>query len=156
MEKLENKLIDMRDLYEEWKEKGGLLAFKDSTTSDPSLKLIDPFYESQENHHLIGVANVFLEVLFHDVLLDYQVPIISQQGEVAGRLHIEIGRLSGFIGERMADASDSCVENDDSCSRNQIVVRIAIKSAKGLPVSLSNYVFCQYSFWGCSDAIVVP
>ena len=42
----------------------------------------DPFYESQENHHLIGVANVFLECLFHDVKLDYQVPIISQQGEV--------------------------------------------------------------------------
>lgn len=43
---------------------------------------IDPFYELQENHNLIGVANVFLEVLFHDVRLDYHVPIISQQGEV--------------------------------------------------------------------------
>ena len=42
----------------------------------------DPFYESQENHNLIGVANVFLEALFYDVKLDYQVPIISQQGEV--------------------------------------------------------------------------
>lgn len=42
----------------------------------------DPFYESQENHNLIGVANVFLECLFHDVKLDYHVPIISQQGEV--------------------------------------------------------------------------
>lgn len=43
---------------------------------------MDPFYESQENHNLIGVANVFLDFLFHDVKLDYQVPIISQQGEV--------------------------------------------------------------------------
>lgn len=42
----------------------------------------DPFYESQENHNLIGVANIFLECLFHDVKLDYHVPIISQQGEV--------------------------------------------------------------------------
>lgn len=42
----------------------------------------DPFYESQENHNLIGVANIFLECLFHDVTLDYHVPIISQQGEV--------------------------------------------------------------------------
>ena len=42
----------------------------------------DPFYESQENHNLIGVANIFLEALFYDVKLDYHVPIISQQGEV--------------------------------------------------------------------------
>lgn len=45
----------------------------------------DPFYESQENHNLIGVANIFLECLFHDVKLDYHVPIISQQGEVGAR-----------------------------------------------------------------------
>ena len=43
----------------------------------------DPFYESQENHNLIGVANIFLECLFRDVKLDYHVPIISQQGEVS-------------------------------------------------------------------------
>lgn len=42
----------------------------------------DPFYEAQENHNLIGVANVFLECLFYDVKLQYAVPIISQQGEV--------------------------------------------------------------------------
>lgn len=44
----------------------------------------DPFYEAQENHNLIGVANIFLECLFHDVKLQYAVPIISQQGEVRG------------------------------------------------------------------------
>ena len=27
----------------------------------------DPFSENTENHSLIGVANVFLSVLFHDV-----------------------------------------------------------------------------------------
>lgn len=52
---------------------------------------MDPFYESQENHNLIGVANVFLEVLFHDVKLDYHVPIISQQGEVSGTTPSEQG-----------------------------------------------------------------
>jgi hypothetical protein len=34
------------------------------------------------------VANIFLEVLFHDVKLNYHTPIISQQGEVAGRLQV--------------------------------------------------------------------
>lgn len=48
-------------------------------------KQADPFYEAQENHNLIGVANVFLECLFHDVKLQYAVPIISQQGEVLQR-----------------------------------------------------------------------
>ena len=51
--------------------------------STESLLGEDPFYESQENHSLIGVANIFLEVLFHDVRLDYAVPVISQQGEVS-------------------------------------------------------------------------
>ena len=75
MEKLENKLIDMRDLYEEWKD-------KEELEQQAMAREFDPFFESQESHSLIGVANVFLEVLFHDVRLDYQVPIISQQGEV--------------------------------------------------------------------------
>ena len=48
----------------------------------------DPFYESTESHNLIGVANVFLGCLFHDVAFDYHTPIISQQGEVAGRLQV--------------------------------------------------------------------
>ena len=48
----------------------------------------DPFFETQENHHLIGVASLFLEAILHDVCLTYQVPIISQQGEVVGRLHV--------------------------------------------------------------------
>jgi kinesin family protein 13 len=69
MEKFENKLIDMRLLYED--------KMSGSTTT-----IDDPFFESQQNHSLIGVANVFLDVLFYDVHLDYQVPIISQQGEV--------------------------------------------------------------------------
>lgn len=42
----------------------------------------DPFYDEQENHSLIGVANVFLESLFYDVKLQYAVPIINQKGEV--------------------------------------------------------------------------
>lgn len=31
-----------------------------------------------------------------------------------------------------------------------------IKQASGLPPSLSKLVFCQYSFWGIDDTIVVP
>lgn len=90
----------MRDLYEE------------TARYDPyeyELKGSDPFYESQENHNLIGVANVFLEVLFHDVTLDYHTPIISQQGEVAGRLQVEISRVQGkFPQDRVCEAASEC------------------------------------------------
>ena len=34
--------------------------------------------------------------------------------------------------------------------------QVTIKSAAGLPPSLSHYVFCQYMFWGDTDITVVP
>lgn len=82
MEKLENKIIDMRELFSTIKNMG------DASDEKLELEGPDPFFESQENHNLIGVANIFLESLFHDVTLDYHTPIISQQGEVAGRLQV--------------------------------------------------------------------
>lgn len=151
MEKLENKIIDMREMYEDRKER------------PPSLKddkdALDPFYESQENHNLIGVANVFLEVLFHNVRLSYHVPIISQQGEIAGRLHVEISKTDGVLPDRSGDLDGSfrgsLLDISDDGSGRQVTVRVAIKSAVGLPPSLSNFVFCQYTFWGHTEAIVV-
>ncbi len=83
MEKLDLKLIDMRELYEELKSRG-----LEPDSDEIGRTYPDPFCESSENHNLIGVANVFLSVLFHEVSLDYHTPIISQQGEVAGRLQV--------------------------------------------------------------------
>lgn len=102
IEKLENKLVDMRDHYRDWKEGTEETVrtqelegkFKNIYVfinfpfcscfqhNKGNSKPCDPFYEAQENHNLIGVANIFLECLFHDVKLQYAVPIISQQGEV--------------------------------------------------------------------------
>lgn len=69
----------MRELYSQ-----------DSAREDlDQLSEDDPFYESNEMHNLIGVANIFLSCLFHeDLEFDYFTPIISQQGEVAGRLQV--------------------------------------------------------------------
>ncbi|XP_016958150.1 kinesin-like protein KIF13A isoform X10 [Drosophila biarmipes] len=170
MEKLENKLIDMREMYQEHKERvlNGLPLiepFSDDEYDDKdedSSKPQDPFYESQENHNLIGVANIFLEVLFHDVKLDYHTPIISQQGEVAGRLQVEIERIAGQMPQdRMCESvsessGDSRDEYDDPVdpTSNQITCRVTIKCASGLPLSLSNFVFCQYTFWGHQEMVV--
>ncbi|KAL1429824.1 hypothetical protein MTO96_015687 [Rhipicephalus appendiculatus] len=155
MEKLENKIIDMREMYEDRKERPPSLK-DDKETASPSL---DPFYESQENHNLIGVANVFLEVLFHNVRLSYHVPIISQQGEISGRLHVEISKTDGVLPDRSGDLDGSfrgsLLDISDDSSGRQVTVRVAIKSAVGLPPSLSNFVFCQYTFWGHTEAVVV-
>ncbi|KGL74303.1 Kinesin-like KIF13A, partial [Tinamus guttatus] len=163
IEKLENKLIDMRDLYQEWKEKV------------PELRKIngkrgDPFYEAQENHNLIGVANVFLECLFSDVKLQYAVPIISQQGEVAGRLRVEVMRITGSVPERVVEGDDSSENSSESGSLEvmdsngeiiqrpkKLSCRVKIKEATGLPPNLSNFVFCQYMFWDqCEPTVVAP
>ncbi|XP_061202404.1 kinesin-like protein KIF13A [Neopsephotus bourkii] len=163
IEKLENKLIDMRDVYQEWKEK------------IPEIrKLIgkrgDPFYEAQENHNLIGVANVFLECLFYDVKLQYAVPIISQQGEVAGRLHVEVMRVTGSVPERVVEGDDSSENSSESGSlevmdnngeiihrAKKLSCRVKIKEATGLPPNLSNFVFCQYTFWDqCESTVAAP
>ncbi|XP_012944937.1 kinesin-like protein KIF13A, partial [Aplysia californica] len=165
VEKLENKVIDMREMYEERKASGGPMMVEESFTDQLDASLIagdlgppmvgDPFYESQENHNLIGVANIFLECLFHDVKLDYHVPIISQQGEVAGKLHIEISKVGGAILDRYVDmAADNDEENAVPMGA-PLLIRVCIKEARGLPLALSNFVFCQYSFWGESEQCAV-
>ncbi|KAL6260053.1 hypothetical protein P5V15_007591 [Pogonomyrmex californicus] len=164
MEKLENKLVDMRDMYEERKDPHNCQRLPSIKDEVPG-KTQDPFYESQENHNLIGVANIFLEVLFHDVRLDYHTPIISQQGEVAGRLQVEISRISGqFPQDRICEAasesssadSTSFEAEDYTGGSSHITCRVTIKQATGLPLSLSHFVFCQYIFWGHPEPIVVP
>uniref|UniRef100_A0A3Q4HF13 Kinesin family member 13A n=1 Tax=Neolamprologus brichardi TaxID=32507 RepID=A0A3Q4HF13_NEOBR len=161
IEKLENKLVDMRDHYRDWKE-----GTEETVTSS---KHCDPFYEAQENHNLIGVANIFLECLFHDVKLQYAVPIISQQGEVAGRLHVELMRVSGAVPERLCSGDDSSENSsENSCYEvmdtngeivhmaKRLTCRVRIRDATGLPLNLSNFVFCQYTFWEHGEPTVAP
>ncbi|KAJ8415837.1 hypothetical protein AAFF_G00403940 [Aldrovandia affinis] len=163
IEKLENKLVDMRDHYRDWKEG------TEEMNNKLNNKRGDPFYEAQENHNLIGVANVFLECLFHDVKLQYAVPIISQQGEVAGRLHVELMRVSGAVPERLVGEDDSSENSSESSSyevmdtngeivhiAKKLTCRVRIKEATGLPLNLSNFVFSQYTFWEQAEPTVAP
>ncbi|KAM4601055.1 kinesin-like protein KIF13A isoform 4-T4 [Polymixia lowei] len=163
IEKLENKLVDMRDHYRDWKEDTEEMYYKLNSNHS------DPFYEAQENHNLIGVANIFLECLFHDVKLQYAVPIISQQGEVAGRLHVELMRVSGAVPERLAGGDDSSENSsENSCYEvmdtngeivhmaKRLTCRVRIREATGLPLNLSNFVFCQYTFWEQAEPTVAP
>eukprot|EP00066_Takifugu_rubripes_P014742 XP_011604008.1 PREDICTED: kinesin-like protein KIF13A isoform X1 [Takifugu rubripes] len=163
IEKLENKLVDMREHYADWKEDSAEMCKRTNSNC------CDPFYEAQENHNLIGVANIFLECLFHDVKLQYAVPIISQQGEVAGRLHIEMMRVSGAVPERLCGGDDSSENSSESSCyevmdtngeivhmAKRLTCRVRIREATGLPLNLSNFVFCQYSFWEQGEPAVAP
>uniref|UniRef100_A0A452VAG8 Kinesin family member 13B n=1 Tax=Ursus maritimus TaxID=29073 RepID=A0A452VAG8_URSMA len=161
LEKLDNRLLDMRDLYQEWKESN----YKKLIRS--YFKRADPFYDEQENHSLIGVANVFLESLFYDVKLQYAVPIVNQKGEVAGRLHVEVMRISGDVGERIAGGDDTTdLSCDKETQENRLVcmvikiraflfLQVKILQATGLPQHLSHFVFCKYNFWDQQEPVIV-
>ena len=167
LEKLDLKLTDMRDVSPQ--EEG-------ESNGAEAVEQRDPFYESTESHNLIGVANVYLGCLFHDVAFDYHTPIISQQGEVTGRLQVQVQRTEGILPDKMnlstslCDVSSEASSSTASSSRysnggddvngvppdgSHIGVRVTIKQVAGLPPSLSHFVFCQYSLWG-SDEVVVP
>ncbi|KAI6191397.1 Kinesin motor domain-containing protein [Aphelenchoides bicaudatus] len=172
-EQLENKLIDMREIYTEKRignmemtESTGYVEGSCSSSSgvlsgdecgdldnEKPNPLMDTLFESQEKHTLIGVANVFLEVLFHDLRLDYQVPIISQQGEASGKLHIEIYRLP----DNPSTNGDSNENNNQSNAflGRTIRCRVRIKKATNLPPQLSHFVFCQYGFFNATDMLVI-
>ena len=54
--------------------------------TDIGKTLPDPFFDTIENHILIGVANMFLAPLFHDIKFEYNCPIISQAEWIMGYL----------------------------------------------------------------------
>ena len=177
MEKLDLKLIDMRAVYEENEHNNNLEHAGQGDLDeeyDDDDELEDPFFENSESHNLIGVANVFLSCLFSDVAFEYYTPIISQQGEVAGRLQVQIQKVRGGGLLCPQDRYGHCETNSESSSEasrgsnamstsmaadedggSSIAVRVTIKQAAALPPSLSHFVFCQYNFWG-EELVVVP
>ncbi|KAM9569520.1 kinesin-like protein KIF13B isoform 3-T3 [Salvelinus alpinus] len=150
LEKMENRMVDMRELYQEWKDYDD-----DNPVMRSYFKRADPFFDEQENHSLIGVANVFLSCLFYDVKLQYAVPIINQKGEVVGRLHVEVVRVAGGVEDSMAGGEDIEPSPDGEVQERKLVCMIKILQATGLPQYLSNYVFCQYSFWDQAEPVIV-
>uniref|UniRef100_A0A665WGX5 Kinesin family member 13Bb n=1 Tax=Echeneis naucrates TaxID=173247 RepID=A0A665WGX5_ECHNA len=158
LEKMENRLVDMRELYQEWKDFD-----EDNPVMRSYFKRADPFFDEQENHSLIGVANVFLACLFHDVKLQYAVPIINQKGEVAGRLQVEVWRGTEGSEEESPGQSDSQLSDTDPALDPRTfksfnffpLTQVKILQATGLPRHLSNFVFCQYHFWGQEEPVFI-
>uniref|UniRef100_A0A673BPX6 Kinesin family member 13Ba n=1 Tax=Sphaeramia orbicularis TaxID=375764 RepID=A0A673BPX6_9TELE len=150
LEKMENRLVDMRELYQEWQDYQ--LHDHDNPVMRSYFRRADPFFDEQENHSLIGVANVFLSCLFYDVKLQYAIPIINQKGEV--HHHMLLWRLHDSMAG--GDESDNNQDNEiTEIQDRKLVCMIKILQATGLPQYLSNFVFCQYSFWDQPEPIIV-
>ncbi|XP_047429143.1 kinesin-like protein KIF13B isoform X2 [Mugil cephalus] len=152
LEKMENRLVDMRELYQEWKDFD-----EDNSVMRSYFKRADPFFDEQENHSLIGVANVFLACMFYDVKLQYAVPIINQKGEVAGRLHMELWRGTESTEQEGAGQLETeLISTDGDAQERKLDCVVKILQATGLPRHLSNFVFCQYHFWGLKEQVFTP
>jgi kinesin family protein 13 len=164
---MEARLVDMREVH-------AMVADKRITLEEIGDTRPDPFFEAVESHSLVGVANFYLSALFHGLAFEYYAPIISQTGTVAGKLLVEIQKLAGsFPADRIGHCSDKDSEttsgednsvghsssksgNNTTAGNNSITVGIKIKAVVGLPPALAHFVFCEYRFWGDTDATVVP
>eukprot|EP00794_Sanderia_malayensis_P012185 gene12185-13443_t len=150
VEKLKNKLYGMRDVYQQ-------TVVEDETDKESRGSDSDGVFFEVECHTLIGVATVWLECLFENVPLDYAAPIISQQGEVCGKLMVEIRRLIDENDTDSTTSEDSCKsENEQFEMGRSVQVQVTIHEATGLPPILCNYVFCQYILYDQPLTVVPP
>ncbi|XP_062520862.1 kinesin-like protein KIF13A isoform X2 [Corticium candelabrum] len=143
--KLEDKLVDMRERYQRLQD-GALL---------DELDAVDPFFDL-ESHTLIGVANVFLECLHHDVYLEYSPPIIDPRGEVCGRLKVGIKRVQFPVEGAVFEPIDKPCGDGNAEEGNVCSVEISIIETTGLPPELNNFVFCQFNFYDQENVVVAP
>jgi len=162
LDKMESKIILMRDLYKQ-KESGG--------QEDNALENFeDPFHDLAQNHELIGVANLYLDPLFHDVKFEYWIPLISPQGEVSGRLKVELEKVGGNLPEDRVGGGEEdsqCSEESGAVSskvsssgrsqdENSIVFMLRIKDLRGIPAVYSEFVFCEFTLDGQESHLVLP
>ena len=135
MEMFENSLVEMREKYQ--------------TKSDETDTENQEEDELHSDYELIGVANIFLEVLFYDVKLTYAAPIISKHGKIVGKLHFDIEKTTGsFPQDRDADADSEVPDCDQAGEKNMnIQYRLRIHEASGLSSVFSNDVYCSYTPW---------
>uniref|UniRef100_F6V993 Uncharacterized protein n=1 Tax=Ciona intestinalis TaxID=7719 RepID=F6V993_CIOIN len=171
VEKLGNKIIDMREMYQAHlveEDFGNPLRYPvpiiNQHGQNKSFTHDDPFNETERSQLLVGVANVFLTCLLQGNPLRYPVPIINQHGQVAGKLLVDIQRVEGFIPDRMLFGGDDSDSKSSSDSKKldgkklspQITCRVTIIEAQGLSPTLSPFVECQYTFLDCPEVTLVP
>jgi len=142
-------------MYQRIEEEGGSVLMLDEGP--------DPFYDL-EQHALLGVANVYLEVLHHDILHEYDAPIIAPTGKECGKLRVAVQRVPTRVPDRDPGEDVDMDEPDipvfeEVCELRQGVhfsCQISVVEATGLPKEYCHYVFCQYHFWNQDEPMIIP
>ena len=144
MDKLDCRLKDMIELYDQ-------ITTDNVPFEEIGKSLPDPFFDTFENHVLIGVANIYLQPLFHDLTYKYSCPVIAPDGQVSGKLVLELAKVEGTLGDWDDKRSNSDILSESNYSNTMeglenVKFKFTIGCASGLPQSLAHFVFCQFSF----------
>lgn len=85
------------------------------------------------------------------VMFEYFVPVISQQGEIVGKLKVRLQRLPN---ETETDSSELHSLNSESSSHLRF--RLSIIEARELTLgNMSNLLYCKYQFWSQPEATMI-
>ncbi|CDS39782.1 kinesin [Echinococcus multilocularis] len=110
---------------------------------------------------LIGVANLYLRCLLFISEFAYQAPILSPQGEVSGRVSVELTTTICSEVSRSQQPGVSAGVSDlvdrELCDfgGNVLEVRVTIHEAIGIPHSFAKMILCHYQMLGVEEPIVV-
>jgi len=163
LDKMDAKIILMREMYKKFRN-GELKVPEDGG---------DPFNEVTQSHTLIGVANLYLDPLFYNSRFVYGLPVVSPQGEIVGKLQVELEKVGGELPqERLAGGEDQSSETsevssqlsrdsrttDSSAEPRQDAIQFSIKIRElvGVPVVYSEFVYCEFSMVGVDSTLVLP
>ena len=130
MDHLETRLRGMKEVVEEARGDEGTGRLKN-----------DPFFDSVESHTLIGVASVYLSCLLSDGVFEYSAPVLSQDGRLAGKLLVELRRVSGaFPQDRIGQTNGIPASSSSSTHTSQeepvqpVTVRLQVKHINTVPL----------------------
>ncbi|CAK5020647.1 unnamed protein product [Meloidogyne enterolobii] len=174
IEEINLKLEEMREAISTVSLNSGL------TTTNDGLNKWDELEELECNcnkrsfilqkQSLVGVANVYLGALLHNLTspMQTQVLIINQQGEISGKLFVQIHKTTLLSTSESSEsmefsdkeeAEDVILEELNQETERQllgqtIVAKVEILKATNLPLNQSHLVFCQYSFFDQPHLII--
>ncbi|KAF7638016.1 Kinesin motor domain-containing protein, partial [Meloidogyne graminicola] len=114
----------------------------------------------QEKQIFIGVANIYLGSLLYNLNspIQLQVLIINNQGEISGKLYVQIHRTA--LNNNEDDEENNEIEEEEEeeipeqLLGQTIISKVEILKATNLPFVHSNLVFCQYSFFDQPQVII--
>ncbi|VDD76029.1 unnamed protein product [Mesocestoides corti] len=107
---------------------------------------------------LIGVANLYFRCLLFVSEFSYSVPILNPQGEIFGRVLVEL--LTAIRSEdrqpdELLDVPDPIDREQSDFGGNVLEVKVTIREATGIPNSFSRKILCHYQMLGHEEPVVV-